>query len=275
LVTLGIISMMVGAFSMAFIVIRTEGPNIYQIYPAGSEIAPTPLEPGENVPLMIDITEDESGLDIDVWCEIDLGNDGTVDENKTGKALFSGYNSEYYYCWRDWYIIPQVPGMWIKFTFYARFRGTSLTSTEVGWAETGKPSGKFYINNTRIEKDLTYEFYTRTLRFTFEATQSATDISQVWVRIYDPTNNITWDKYLDKQNDIWWNNTSWTAPHDGTYEVTGYVEDKWGYRYTLMSVASDIGFPQPPTELPKYVVPLGLGLFGALLIVVGLTSFKK
>jgi len=254
LALLGFVVLLIG-FSpdiLATVRIDTRPPDIYFIYPGGSEATPTPLSLGTITVVLDIITTDAAGAQCTV----------TPQGHPSVGFPLTPTNPQH---WEASYDV--VYSVKHKFEFKA-WDFNNNYSTATGWGEVGDADGDFYMKDgndpdyIKVTKDATVTFNHKTLYFKFKATEHGGDITRVWIEV---VGQKTFDLTETVANTEW-DGTSWTAPSDGTYTIYGYFS-AFGRDFRNLSILVGSGVePTPPSEWSTYD---WLKIIGGALIVVG------
>ena len=165
-----------------------------------------------------------------------------------------------------------TPSATIGVTYTATVQATDIAgnlNTRVAYAQTANVNGYFTItpsggSETRIyDKTQTVWLKTRSVTFSFYATESGAVIDSVTVRILDEKGALIQDPIrLDEvQTDAKWSK-AYTFPRDGTFTVNGYA-NVGGNSYQFMSLTFSTGAQVDNMMLAQ----IGLGFVGALMVV--------
>jgi hypothetical protein len=256
--------------------------------PGGSLGSPTPLQPGAQMHVWVEIYE-ESATFYEVYCEIDKYNDGTVDaklplnnEGQVYKGVFK---------WGAiWTVPPQeAKDYLIRFRFFARTRSGDVEKTAYGIVYgTGSPPPEVsiptinwtYPNGSRSSPNIWPLSYNASLQI------SVSDTYPVFVTIYiDLGADGTIDRtiYPNKESESFFRGI-WQAPDSETIiKFTFEVKNTLGAQATATAYAQTsknappLNPPSPdnPPSAPPSTAwlkknAMSLIFIGVALLVVGL-----
>ncbi len=240
--------------SLATVEIDTTDVGIKTINPAGGEDSPWPVETGESVTLSLGATRE----DLDAYVSID-GSEKTLSYDR--QVMYT------YYYTNEWTVPESMNG---KVKLEWRCTDGNETDTETSWIAVGAPNGEFYINNNKVNEESELKLDTKDLKFKFEATSLPSSISEIWVKVKNKSSETTDVEMTATDSNTW--KGDWTAPSDGTYEISGYIYTTDGGTYQKMEIAMGIG--ENPESFETRGIFNVIGFLGIALVIGGLI-FRK
>lgn len=247
-VVLGLILVVLGLFMQpigslyAKLIWDGTAPNIYSTWPAGTQDAPTPLEPAitYGYDLSCGVNDNvDSSWDITVTCAVSATGISTTTYTLTPTDDVMGYYAGHKYI--DW-PSPAITDLLIKFHFEAKDL-TGNIAVKDAYGITGRPTADFYINNVKVTQDSIVRTSSGVVRLDIEVVSLGTYIQDAVITVekgassdilaYTNARDSSGTARLAKTQEGYWIQQYQLPFGEGTYTVTAKIIDTSGNEYIL------------------------------------------
>jgi hypothetical protein len=235
--------------SLATVLLDTVAPTIGACIPAGTSGSPTPWTPGQSIQLQaaVSFTSPDTYTSSTVFVSGSWTGGSLASKGMAPYVVGGTYQGYYFYDWT----VPSTTGLIMAFTFTAK-DSAGNTATKTTYAETGDPTGDFYINGQKVSTSSVITVSSATLTFKITVTNLASYVTDARITITKGSNTATLTKTGGQltQSGVDYTGSYTLIWGDGSYTITAQIYATSGSKwYTLSILGFDFGTTINPTTL--------------------------